>query len=404
MAGRVIWSADKDAALDQKGKGLYEALAKRGFSPELQRHLALTVQRQHEHLQGLNPAARKRLYRDAVNEQFLMEDTLSANIPSWTKNTLGIIEPLFEEWFLDQVIDLGTMDQPTVYVHREFFNAGTEVEGSEYWDADADEALALDTDLDPDYLDFNSECGEPSEIDYELTQETVTAVRKGVSGDVGALVQHDAMTQFGVDVLSKVRAMSARELRRELQGEALAAAVAGVSETITWTADPAAGSVYESLDPIVWDRTLMNVAMNSVDVAMMGEKAIRAGFNVAVARPGVLGRLTKLNQHAFELDRKVTDTTGSMFQYHNLFGVAKDGGRKFFQYEYIADNTILCVNKGSRRVMAHLTYVPIEDFGIFVEPRNGCIRFGMHTRTANKILLSGGLKKISITPEAEASA
>lgn len=408
MSGFVTWSAERNADLDKKlaESGMKETLTAKGVSEVNQRHMLACVEQNVGHMQRLahNPALFNEAFPNMAHSVNLTEDTLAANIPTWTQTSMGLISPLFEHFFLGEVIDLGTMSQPTTYLQREYFKAGTEVEGSEYWDADADEALAMDLDLDVDYLAFNSECGNPNEIDYELTQELVTAVRKGVSGDVGSLVQHDAQTQFGVNVLDRVMGFAATELQRELQGEALAAAVAGVSETVTWTADPPAGSAYESLDPVVWDRTLMNVAMNSVDVAMMGENSIRAGFNVAVARPSVLGRLTKLNQHAFELNSKVTDTMGQDFVYHNLFGVSKAGNRKFFQYEYLADNTILCVHKGPRRVMAHLTYVPIESFGVFREPRNGCSRFGMHTRYANKILLSAGLKKITITPEAEASA
>jgi len=409
MAGYIIESSRADAKLDAKHKDTYAHLAARGVSPVMRRHAAQCLENMSKVYQEArrNPLvfqtqfpihAMLEGYRPEPGEGVLTEDTLTANIPSWTQTAVDMVEQLYEGWFLDNVFDMGTMTQPTAFVNREFFKAGTAVAGEYFNDPDL---LSLDGDLDVDYLDLNEECGSPREIDYSITQELITAKRKAVAGDVGSIAQHDGQTQFGVDILNKVQSMGALELQREIQGEAVAAAVAGVSDTVTWTADPAAGSVYESLDPDVWARTLASEAMVDVDTLMMGEKGIRAGWNRAIAQPASLARLLKLNKPAFDLAANMTDTTGSLVNYHNLFGVAKAQDKMLFQYEYVADDTILCVRKDARfKVFGHLTYVPIESFGVFIEPRNGCARFGMHTRYVNKIIRSGGLKKIAITPEA----
>lgn len=402
----VIMSGRPYAALDQKHKDTYEHLKAQGVSdPVLRRHMAAAYETQMAHVKNVksNPLAYGQQFpTHAQLEAALREDTLSANIPTWTQTALPMVEQLFEGFFIQDVFSLGNMTQPTIYANTETIKAGTEVVDSEYFD-DPD-LLGLDVGLDVSYLDFNSECGYPNEIDYTIDQTLITAVRKGVAGDVGILAQQDAMTQFGVDILAKVQAAGALELQRELQGGAVAAALAAVSSSVTWTADPTAGSVYESLDPDVWARTLMKVAMTDVDVAMMEAKDIRAGWNRAIARPDVLARMLKVNTPAFDLAQPETDTNGQMVSYHNLFGTTKAMGRVLYQYEYVAADTILCVRKDPRfDVFTHLTYVPIESFGTFQDVKNGCTQFGMHTRFANYANRTGGLVSIVITPEAEVS-
>ena len=181
----------------------------------------------------------------------LTENIVPGDIATFTKQSLAMVDMVFEQIVIDQLVDVRTMDGPTAFVHTMAYqqgDAGLYAQGTDF-----------NTGLDPNYSDCpgetaESSCNAGADVDFSLTATTVTAECKRLQARYTTQAEQDLESQYGEALSDRLRNFMATELRREMQGEVIDQLIANASTTVNWSQTPA--GVYASLDPKIHQETL----------------------------------------------------------------------------------------------------------------------------------------------------
>ena len=190
-------------------------------------------------------------------------------------------------------------------------------------------------------------------------------------------------------------------MAREIQGEVLAALVAGAGTALQWPSAIPAGSVYLNLDPKVYQSTLYD-KIQDADTAIFKSADGFRGANWIAGDPDAMNYLLQLNKFSItSRDNVARDMAGEgdIDEFSNFFGVANHRF-KTYKFPFMQQNTLLLGIKSDapqEQGFIHGTYIPITDLGTFRDPAKACVTVGATTRYANKLLRPGAYAKVTIT-------
>ena len=325
-----------------------------------------------------------------------METVTTASIATMVNQIIATIPMIFEALQIDNLVTTRPSTGPRAFVQTTSF---TYTDAGSLYEAGAD----LDANLDPDYADSPGECQVSKKIGWSNALRTINTVTKRLSAKWSGNAAEDAANVFNVGLPSELRQIIAFEIAREIRQQHLAEMVANAGQTASWNATPA--GVYATLDPAIWKRTLWSEALTDIAVDMRKSVDIRKGFNRIAARPDEIGRLIKLDTFrapvaSFSAAPGVGNDVDLVRFQRDVEGMGSTDLR-VYEYETLAENTILCVLKDDARpVQLHVPYVALQDLGTFLDPETGCTTIGVKTRYGTDTLLPNGLGVVNITPEA----
>lgn len=329
-----------------------------------------------------------RVDRGILNEQIGPSD-----IASFTKQSLAMVDMVFEQIVIDQLVDVRTMDGPTAFVHTMAYqqgDAGLYVSGSDF-----------NSGLDPNYADCPADpCQPGSDVDFKLTASTITADCKRLRAKYTLQAEQDLESQYGMSLSDRLRSFMATELRREMQGEVIDQLIANASTTVTWSSTPAAGSIYLSLDPKIHQETLYDAIQDADNGIFKSADGFR-GANWIAGDPDGLLYLEQLQSFTITSDGadRSASVQGDIDSYSNKFGVAN---HRFdiWKMRFMPEDTLLLGVKSSNPQEIghiHATYVPVSDLGMQRDPATACVDVGVMTRYANATVRPGLFAVVNIT-------
>ena len=330
--------------------------------------------------------------------QRLDETTIPSDIATFTRQSLAMVDMIFEQIVIDQLVDVRTMDGPTAFVHHMAYKqgaAGLYVAGTKF-----------NTGLDPDYADCAAEtaesnCVDSKDVNFELTATTVTAACKRLRAQYTTQAEQDLQSQYGDNLGDRLRSFMATEIRREIQEEVIDSLIASASTTVAWNQTPGAGSIYESLDPKLYQATLYDAILEADNGIFKSVDGFR-GANWVCADPDSLLFLEELESFSITSDinkSREEALRSDVDRYANKFGVANHR-YDVWKMRFMPANTILLGTKSDNPQEIghiHATYVPISDLGTFRNPRTACVDVGVMSRYGNATIRPGLFAVINIT-------
>ena len=321
----------------------------------------------------------------------LTEDPVVSNdIATFTTQSLAMVDMVFEQIVIDQLVDVRTMGGPTAFIHSMAYKQANQgLYGP---------ATAFNDGLDPNYSDAADDCADSNGVDFELDATLVTAEAKRLRARYTAQAEQDLESQYGESLDGRLRNFMATELRREMQGEVIDQLIANAPNDISWSQTPA--GIYASLDPKIHQETLYD-AIQTVDNDIFKSTDGFRGANWIAGDPDGLLFLEQLQSFSITSDGadRTDSVRGAIDSYSNKFGVAN---HRFdiWKMRFMPEDTLLLGVKSSNPQEIghiHATYIPISDLGVFRDPRSGCVDMGVMTRYANATIRPGLFGVVNIT-------
>jgi len=327
----------------------------------------------------------------------LHENIVPGNIATFTQQSLAMIDMVFEQIVIDELVDVRTMDGPTAFVHHMAYKQGD----AGVYGAGTD----FNSGLDPDYSDCPTEssessCTDAKEVDFELTATTVTAECKRLRAKYTTQAEQDLQSQYGRSLGDQLREFMALELRREIQGEVIDQLIANADTTVVWSSTPAIGSVYESLDPKVYQETLFDAIVEADNGIFKSTDGFRSANWIAGDPDGLmtLEQLRSFTLRTNGLDREES-IRGGVDSFSNKFGVANEK-YNVFKMRFMPANTLLLgVKSDNPQEIGHIhaTYIPVTDLGTFRDPASACVDVAVMSRYGNSTVRPGLFAVVDIT-------
>jgi len=330
-----------------------------------------------------------------ANQGQLVENTLRGDIADFTQQSIAMVVDVFERFSIDELINVVSMAGPTAFVHTMHFNSSNAYNGGAA-------PVQLNSALDINYADCPAECSADSNgVELEIESETITADCKRLKAEFSVMAEQDLQSQYGMSLSERLRGVIATQMAREIQGEVLAALVAGAGTALQWPSAIPAGSVYLNLDPKVYQSTLYD-KIQDADTAIFKSADGFRGANWIAGDPDAMNYLLQLNKFSItSRDNVARDMAGEgdIDEFSNFFGVANHRF-KTYKFPFMQQNTLLLGIKSDapqEQGFIHGTYIPITDLGTFRDPAKACVTVGATTRYANKLLRPGAYAKVTIT-------
>lgn len=367
-------------------------------SPAKRKIVARALERQYRFIQDTmrrgNIAAVFKADRDIFPQVSLSENIIPSDIATFTKQSLAMVDMVFEQIVIDQLVDVRTMDGPTAFVHSMAYQQGdTGLYGA---------GTNFNTGLDPNYADCPSEaeigCSAGAEVDFQLTATTVTADCKRLQARYTIQAEQDLESQYGESMSDRLRNFMATELRREMQGEVIDQLIANASTTVSWSQTPA--GIYASLDPKIYQETLYDAIQDADNGIFKSADGFR-GANWIAGDPDGLLYLEQLQSFSITSDGadRSDSVQGKIDQYSNKFGVANHR-YDIWKMRFMPEDTLLLgVKSDNPQEIGHIhaTYIPVSDLGAFRDPRTACVDLGVMTRYGNATVRPGLFAVVNIT-------
>ena len=384
--------------------GQISAAIQRTSDPRKKKLIAGALENQERHInEAVSRGQLGSIYR--TNDQSLFgtrdlneTNIVSGDIATFTKQSLAMVDMVFEQIVIDELVHIMTMDGPTAFVHHVAYkqgSAGLYVAGTDF-----------NTGLDPDYSDCPAEaasgaCSASKDVDFALTATTVTAACKRLTARYTTQAEQDMSASYGSDLGDDLRQFMATELRREIQEEVIEQLIANASTTVTWAKAPPGGSVYANLDPKVYQQTLYDAILSADNGIFKSADGFR-GANWICGDPDSLLRLEQLESFSITSDmaRSREDALrGDVDRYANKFGVANHRFDVWKMRFMPADTILLGTKSDSAQEIGHIhgVYVPVADLGTFRDPRTSCVDIGMMTRYGNSTIRPGLFATVTLT-------
>ncbi len=323
--------------------------------------------------------------------------TVSGDIAAFTQQSIAMVVDVFERFQIDELIDVVSMSGPTAFVHSMKFNSSDAYNGGAA-------PQRLNSALDINYADCPAECsaanGEGAGVELAIESTTITADCKRLRASFSVMAEQDVQSQYGMSLSEQLRGLMATQMAREIQGEVLAALVAGAGNAINWSSTAPANSVYLNLDPKVYQSTLYD-KIQDADTAIFGSSDGYRGANWIAGDPDAMNYLLQLKKFAITSRDNVPRSVagdGDIDEFSNFNGVANHQYRTY-KFPFMQANTILLGIKSDapqEQGFIHGTYIPITDLGTFRDPKLACVSVGATTRYANQMLRPGAYAKITI--------
>lgn len=367
-------------------------------SPAKRKIVARALERQYRFIQDTmrrgNIAAVFKADRDIFPQVSLSENIVPGDIATFTKQSLAMVDMVFEQIVIDQLVDVRTMDGPTAFVHSMAYqqgDAGLYASGTNF-----------NTGLDPNYADCPSEaeagCAAGAEVDFQLTATTVTADCKRLQARYTIQAEQDLESQYGESMSDRLRNFMATELRREMQGEVIDQLIANASTTVSWSQTPA--GIYASLDPKIYQETLYDAIQDADNGIFKSADGFR-GANWIAGDPDGLLYLEQLQSFSITSDGadRTDSVQGKIDSYSNKFGVANHR-YDIWKMRFMPEDTLLLgVKSDNPQEIGHIhaTYIPVSDLGAFRDPRTACVDLGVMTRYGNATVRPGLFAVVNIT-------
>lgn len=324
----------------------------------------------------------------------MTETTTSADVAPFIRDVIAFVLPVFEKLIVGELIHIESQQGPQAYIFNldytyadsgGMYEAGTSLQGN----------------LDINYADCPTECGEANGINLNLTRTTVIALCKRLVAKWCIQAEQDYFSQHGRSIAADTRGMIQLQMARERQGEVFQQLVAGAGYSGVWSSSPEAGSIYNDLDPKVYQKTLWDAVVDADNAIFTSVDGQRTG-NFLLGDPDSLTRLNKLNEFKIttrDALPRAQAGTGSVEEFGNFFGVAN------FQYNVwkaptFTPNTLLVGVKSDapqERGFVHAEYIPLADLGVFLDPKTAEISTSLMSRYSNSMIRSGLYATVTIT-------
>ena len=319
----------------------------------------------------------------------------AGDIAYFTTQSLAMVDMVFEQIVIDQLVDVRTMSGPTAFIHSMAYkqvDAGLYGAGSDF-----------NTGLDPNYSDATTAdpataCATGNGVDFELDATLVTAEAKRLQARYTVQAEQDLESQYGESLADRLRNFMATELRREMQGEVIDQLIANAGSSVNWSQSPA--GIYASLDPKIHQETLYD-AIQECDNGIFKSADGFRGANWIAGDPDGLLYLEQLQSFSITSDGadREDSVRGKVDSYSNKFGVANHRYNIWKMRFMPADTLLLGVKSDNPQEIGHIhaTYIPVSDLGVFRDPRTGCVDMGVMTRYANATIREGLFGVVNIT-------
>lgn len=352
--------------------------------------VAAMMERQHRFIQ--EQVARGTVGNVYRVDRGIMNETIEgSDIAGFTKQSIAMVDMVFEQIVIDQLVSVQAMEGPTAFVHTMAYkqgDAGLYSSGANF-----------NSGLDPNYADDDGNACDPAaSVDFELTASTITAEAKRLRAKYTLQAEQDLQSQYGMDLADRLRSFMATELRREMQGEVIDQLIANATTSVAWSSTPA--GIYASLDPKIHQETLYDAIMEADNGIFKSADGFR-GANWICGDPDGLLYLDQLNSFNITsggLSRE-DNPRRDIDRYSNKFGVAN---HRFdvWKMRFMPQNTILLgVKSDNPQEIGHIhaTYVPVSDIGMHRDPRTACVDLGVMTRYANSTIRPGLFATVDIS-------
>ena len=327
--------------------------------------------------------------------QSLTENTLSSEIAAFTQQSIAMVVDVFERFSIDELINVVSMSGPTAFVHTLAYNSSDAYNGQ-----NAPEPL--NSALQVDYSDCPAECsGDSKGVELDLSSATITADCKRLQAQFSVIAEQDLQSQYGMSLSERLRSVMAIQMAREIQGEILALLVAGAGTALQWPSAIPQGSVYNNLDPKLYQATLWD-KIQDADTAIFKSSDGFRGANWVAGDPDAMNYLLQLNDFSITSRDNVPRSeagNGDIDEFSNFFGTANHRFRTY-KFPFMQANTLLLGIKSDapqEQGFVHGTYIPLTDLGTFRDPAKACVTVGATTRYGNKLLRPGMFAKVTIT-------
>ena len=370
--------------------------------PYQKRFLACVAEQMKAHI-AANWHQRNRLFKgwedvchEARSQMSAQEQVVAADIATFTTQIVDTVLDAYEQNILFDITTMRVMPGPTAFVLTE---TETQMDASDSGFYEAGSNLA--DGIDPDYADCPTECEIGKRVGYENALTTITAVCKRLWSNASLTAQQDALSQFNLPLMDRLRSIARKEIRREWQAEAIALMIANAGAgNVTWTADAPAGSAYVDLDPKVYKETLFSIAWVNAAANIFthaDNREMEPNFGVCDVRTG--RRFSELQEFSVDVALPALDPF-TQVSGTGLFGSLKSGPSIYRLPLGIAANTLLVgLKRDDKPGQLQLPFVDMFDIAEHTHPDTACTDIGVQSRHGQHTSRPGYFSVINITPE-----
>ena len=279
----------------------------------------------------------------------IRETTNKTDIAAFTKTALPLVRKYLSQQFLWEIVPTYPMSQATIrlfsadttYGTGGVYSSGTSIYGSP----------------DPAYAEDPGECEEPSELDFSLSGDTVTAISKKLKGLWNIEAAQDAASYHQLVLENEVVRMLGIKINHEINRYGINQLVANVATTTNWnsTQPMAATNGWSNATPRQYQESLWDT-IEDANRAIKDAQYVNANYLLCGTQ--FASRLRKLN--GFRLAHSNDAATTEVITGPNLFGTL-NGRYRVYEDPEFADDKCLIGHKGTwidKTAAVYLPYVP----------------------------------------------
>ena len=325
----------------------------------------------------------------------IREDTLTTNIASFTRMSMGMVASVFPRSIATELFQVQPLTHPAAfifykkYIRKSGDNAGEDISDSDYKTSSyASAQLPEDTEAATTYV---------KEVGLNITQETVTAkIRKMKwAASLESIMSLQAYHGMSMEALNDdaIRTELALEVDKELIDTVLAA----VGFEHTW--DPTNGGAYTDYAPSEkkeWNQTLFD-AITDAQTSISAARYVDRRKIWIAGNPSAVGRLRKAGENFFIPDTSNND--GSTAK-GSLAGTL-NSMNKVYEVPWMADDVFLLGYRSDDFADAGFIFAPFIPFFLgpvqWDDSMNFVVKKGGLTWYASKMAVSQMYAKVTIS-------
>jgi len=185
----------------------------------------------------------------------LNEDTLSTNIATFTTAMLPAVRRIYNKLIAMDLVSIQPLNGPTGIIYWLDHTFGTTGGG-------ATAGQRLDQYRYNDYAN-SLEQGTIREVNFAVSQKTVTAVTKKIKGNWTIEAEQDLKSQYNLNLESELMPKIVEEVVREIDGQVIADLEGGVAHNVTWNANGYLAGDTATYERKAYDETLKDAIMEA---------------------------------------------------------------------------------------------------------------------------------------------
>jgi len=323
----------------------------------------------------------------AVTEQ----PVTTADIAAYPTQQIAFLLDMFEDFALGEVFTTRPMLGPQAWIHSRTF---TRNDSCGAYDA----GTALNEGRDPSFTECPEECEDSCRIGVQIDGELMEAECRSVAAEYCQPAGYHVSSQYGLSLDAMLDEGMREALQNNIQIEGLDLLRAGAGATLSWSYTAPAG-YFSTANPNEWREVLWQRIIQA-DMAIRTDINSRKGATLVLGDANFIGVFRLLQKMELSFDTVPGGVgPGSANEVTAYQGITRAGRFKVYLFTDMAADTGLVMRRDDNDPTAIFApWIPITSLGRLVYPRARKVETGLMTLYGMRVLRSGRIREIQLTP------